>query len=111
MHIFTVENIEGMTIEKNFGTVFETTVRSRNAIGRSLGNVAAAFGGKQHGDIQLITQTRQDALDELSRNAEAVGANAVLAMRFDSGEFDSGGGNIMQEVTAYGTAVFLVKGE
>lgn len=109
MHIFTTDGVEGMTIEKNFGTVFGTVIRSRNMIGRSLGNIAAAFGGKQKGDTNMANQTREDALQELGNAAEALGANAVLAMRFDSGEFDSGNGNIMQEVVAYGTAVYLGK--
>jgi len=43
MHIFTTDSVEGMTIEKNFGTVFGTVIRSRNMIGRSLGNIASAF--------------------------------------------------------------------
>lgn len=109
MHIFTTDGVEGMHIEKNFGTVFGTVIRSRNMIGRSLGNIAAAFGGKQRGDTNMANTTREEALSELGSAAEALGANAVLAMRFDSGEFDSGNGNIMQEVVAYGTAVFLVK--
>lgn len=78
-------------------------------IGRGLGNIASALGGRQKGDIKMASTTRQEALSELGANAEALGANAVVAMRFDSGEFDSGNGNIMQEVIAYGTAVFLVK--
>lgn len=109
MHIFTTDSVEGMSIEKNFGTVFATVIRSRNMIGRSLGNFAAALGGRQNGDTKMANATRDEALSELGANAEALGANAILAMRFDSGEFDSGNGNIMQEVVAYGTAVFLVK--
>lgn len=109
MHIFTTDGVEGMTIEKNFGAIFATVVRSRNMFGQGLGNIAAVFGGKQRGDTNLVNATREEALSELGSNAEALGANAVLAMRFDSGEFDSGNGNVMQEVVAYGTAVFLVK--
>ena len=109
MHIFTTESVSGMTIEKNFGTVFGTVVRSRNVVGRTMGNISAFFGGRQSGDTKMVNETRDQAMSELGSNAEALGANAVLAMRFDSGEFDSGNGNIMQEITAYGTAVFLVR--
>lgn len=56
----------------------------------------------------MINQTRDDALAQLLQSAESSGANAVLGMRFDSGEFDSGQGQVMEEVTAYGTAVVLV---
>ncbi|MGH7083408.1 MAG: YbjQ family protein [Acetobacteraceae bacterium] len=43
----------------------------------------------------------------LKQEAAERGANAVVAMRFDSGEFDSGRGQSMAEITAYGTAVIL----
>ena len=52
----------------------------------------------------MIAQTRDDALEQLAEHARSVGANAVLGMRFDSGEFDAGQGQAMNEVTAYGTA-------
>ncbi len=50
-------------------------------------------------------QRLRDALEQLAEHARSLGANAVLGMRFDSGEFDAGQGQAMEEVTAYGTAV------
>jgi uncharacterized protein YbjQ (UPF0145 family) len=41
------------------------------------------------------------------QQADGIGANAVIGMRFDSGEFDSGKGQSMEQVVAYGTAVVL----
>lgn len=63
------------------------------------------FGGKQPGYLKMIAQTRDEALVQLAEHAQSMGANAVLAMRFDSGEFDAGQGPAMNEVTAYGTVV------
>ncbi|MFA7655029.1 YbjQ family protein [Acidithiobacillus thiooxidans] len=105
--IITTESVPGYRITQVMGTVYGTAVRSRNAIGNRMGGIAAIFGGRQGGATNLVNQTRDDALTELARSAETAGANAVLAMRFDSGEFDSGQGQVMEEVTAYGTAVVL----
>ena len=55
----------------------------------------------------MIAQTRNDAMLHLAEHARSLGANAVLGMRFDSGEFDSGQGQAMNEITAYGTAVVV----
>lgn len=87
------------------GVAFGTAVRSRNVAGNFMAGVAAVFGGKQKGNINLLTKTRDDAIQSLAEQAESMGGNAVLSMRFDSGEFDSGGGNIMEEMVAYGTVV------
>jgi len=67
--------------------------------------VRVIFGGKQTGYLKMIAQTRDDALEQLAEHARTLGANAVLGMRFDSGEFDTGQGQAMNEVTAYGTEV------
>ena len=68
---------------------------------------AAVFGGAQTGYINLVNQTRDEAIAALQAHAGSLGANAVLGMRFDSGEFDAGQGQAMNEITAYGTAVIL----
>jgi uncharacterized protein YbjQ (UPF0145 family) len=88
---------------------YGTAVRARNVIGNFTGRIAAVFGGSQSGAINMVSQTRTDALDELANHARKLGANAVLAMRFDAGEFDAGQGQVMEMVTAYGTAVVLEK--
>ncbi|MHB8210358.1 MAG: YbjQ family protein [Acidithiobacillus sp.] len=71
------------------------------------GGMRALFGGKQAGYLKMIAQTRDDALEQLAEHARSLGANTVLGMRFDSGEFDAGQGQAMNEVTAYGTAVVI----
>ena len=69
------------------------------------GVVRVEWPGKQTGYLKMIAQTRDDALEQLAEHARTLGANAVLGMRFDSGEFDTGQGQAMNEVTAYGTEV------
>ena len=97
-----------MRVVRAIGQVYGTGVRSRNIVGNFLGGVRAIFGGKQDGYLKMIAQTRDDALEQLAEHALSLGANAVLGMRFDSGEFDAGQGQAMNEVTAYGTAVVEV---
>jgi uncharacterized protein YbjQ (UPF0145 family) len=101
MIVTTTENVaEHRTVEA-LGQVFGVVVRSRS-IG---GNLAAAIRSIAGGEIKeytaLVEETRRHAIDRLVQNATAMGANAVVMMRFDSGEI----GQTMSEVVAYGTAV------
>jgi uncharacterized protein YbjQ (UPF0145 family) len=73
-------------------------VRSRGLGGRSIA------GGEIHEYTQLLEETRRQAVDRMIRNATAMGANAVVMMRFDSSEM----GQTMSEIVAYGTAVVIV---
>lgn len=74
-----------------------TSARSAKTCGSSivvgcdlfLGGIRAVFGGKQSGYLKMIAQTRYEALALLSDHARSLGANAVLAMRFDYGKFDA----------------------
>jgi uncharacterized protein YbjQ (UPF0145 family) len=62
-------------------------------------------GGEAKGYTKLLAKTREQALERLREDAVKRGANAVLAMRFDSGDI----GQVMNEVAAYGTAVKIQK--
>jgi uncharacterized protein YbjQ (UPF0145 family) len=101
MIVTTTENVPGHRAVECFGQVFGVVVRSRS-IG---GNLAAAIRSIGGGEIKeyttLVEETRRHAIDRLVTNATAMGANAVVMMRFDSGEI----GQTMSEVVAYGTAV------
>ena len=105
--ILTTNDCPGMRVVRVLGPVYGTSVRSRNIVGNFMGGLRAVFGGKQSGYLKMIAQTRDEALAQLADHAQSLGANAVLAMRFDSGEFDAGQGQAMNEVTAYGTAVVV----
>lgn len=105
--IVTTNDVANTRIGRVLGPVYGTAVRSRSFIGNALGNVRATFGGGQAGYARMLSETRDDAIRELQEHALSLGANAVVAMRFDSGEFDAGKGQSMAEITAYGTAVIL----
>jgi uncharacterized protein YbjQ (UPF0145 family) len=97
----TMNDLPGYEITEVIGEVFGLTVRSRN-VGSSLG---AAFkslaGGELRGMTKLLAASRVEAQDRLIEAAQAKGADAILAMRFDVNELQ----NIGQEICAYGTAV------
>ena len=103
----TTETIPGFKIIRALGTVYGVSVKSRNFVGNALGSLRATFGGEQSGFANLVSATRQEAIASMLQQADGIGANAVIGMRFDSGEFDSGKGQSMEQVVAYGTAVVL----
>ena len=103
MIVTTTENIAGHEVERAIGQVFGLIVRSRGLAG----NISAAFrslgGGEIHEYTQMLEDSRRQAIDRMVQNATAMGANAIVMMRFDSSEL----GQSMAEVVAYGTAVVV----
>lgn len=105
MLIVTTNDLPGMTITQVLGEVAGLTVRTRH-IGAQLGaGLKSLVGGELRGITQQLSEARDEAIARLTENATAMGANAVVAMRFDSNEI----AGTMQEVVAYGTAVIAQK--
>jgi uncharacterized protein YbjQ (UPF0145 family) len=101
MLITTMNEIPGKQVEEVFGEVFGLTVRSRH-IGSQLGaSFKSIVGGELKGLTKMLQEGRQEAIDRMVEEAEAKGANAIIAMRFDTSEMMEMG----NEVCAYGTAV------
>jgi uncharacterized protein YbjQ (UPF0145 family) len=93
----------GFVIARVVGPCWGITVRSRSIVGTTCAGCQQLFGGEISALTRLATDSRNVAMDRLEKHAIEQGANAVLAMRFDSGE-------LMQntnEIVAYGTAVVL----
>src|SRR5882724_6239473 len=93
----------GSEIARVIGPVWGITVRSRSIVGTACAGCQQIFGGEISALTALATDSRNEAMNRLEAHAIAQGANAVLGMRFDSGE-------LMQntnEIVAYGTAVVL----
>ena len=103
--ITTAFEIDGYRIIRNLGIVRGIIVRSRNLFA----NIGAAFQTLVGGNITLYTElcerTRSDAFELMVKHAEAVGANALIGIRYDATEVMSG----VTEVLAYGTAVVVEK--
>jgi uncharacterized protein YbjQ (UPF0145 family) len=103
--ITTALELPGYRIVRNYGIVRGIVVRSRNLIA----NIGAAFQTILGGNITLLTQlcekTRIDAFAQMAQHASALGANAIIAARYDANEIMNG----VTEVLAYGTAVYVEK--
>ena len=99
--ITTTNDLPGYEIIEVYGEVFGLIVRSRNIFGNVGASFRTIFGGEVKGYTKLLADTREQAIERLRTEARDRGANAVLMMRFDSGDI----GGIMNEVVAYGTAV------
>ncbi len=101
MLIVTTNDLAGWRITKVLGEVNGLTVRTRN-VGAQLGaSLKALGGGELRGLTKQLQESRAEALERLSESAAALGATAVVAMRYDSNEL----AGTFQEILAYGTAV------
>ncbi len=103
MIVVTTENVPGHPVRQVKGQVFGVVVRSRGIGGNVMAGLRSLVGGEIHEYTQMLEEARRHALDRLVANASAMGANAVVMMRFDSAEI----GQTMSEIVAYGTAVVL----
>jgi uncharacterized protein YbjQ (UPF0145 family) len=93
--------LPGMTVDQDLGLAFGLVVRSMG-IAKGIG---ASFSALRQGEVSqytsLLEDSRRHAIDRLVENARLLGANAIVAMRFDSSEISQG----LTEIVAYGTAV------
>ncbi|HYC75483.1 YbjQ family protein [Brevundimonas sp.] len=103
MLIVTTNDIPGHRIVSTLGVVRGITVRSRNVVSDMVGGVQSMIGGRVGAYVKLAEAARAEAYQELVEHAGAMGANAVLAMRYDANEIMPG----ITEVLAYGTAVVV----
>lgn len=101
--VVTSNEIPGIRIVRVHGEVFGLTVRVRNAFSQAGAGLRGLVGGEVGGFTKLLSASRNEALDRLRDAAREVGANAVIAMRFDCNEL----GDNMNEIAAYGTAVTI----
>jgi len=102
--IVTTPYVAGWKVRDVRGQVFGLVVRSRGLGGNIMAGLRSIGGGEIHEYTQLLEQSRAQAIERLVHNAAAMGANAVLSMRFDSSSL----ADYMTEIVAYGTAVVLV---
>ena len=101
MLISTMNDLPGYKIDEVFGEGFGLTVRSRN-IGSQIGaGLKSIVGGELKGMTKALTDSRGQVMERMIQEAEGKGANAIIAMRFDTSEL----GSTWTEICAYGTAV------
>lgn len=103
MLIVTTNDVPGQRVVRTLGLVRGITVRSRNVISDAIGGLQSMLGGRVGVYVKLAETSRSEAYDELVEHAQAMGANAVIAMRYEANEIMEG----VTEVLAYGTAVVV----
>jgi uncharacterized protein YbjQ (UPF0145 family) len=103
MLVVTTESVPGHRVVEVKGQCFGVVVRSRGLGGNIMAGVRSLAGGEIHEYTQLLEDARRNAVDQMVLNATAMGANAVVMMRFDSSEI----GQTMSEIVAYGTAAVI----
>src|SRR4051794_29684105 len=105
MIVTTMNDIPGYDVDEVFGEVMGLTVRSRN-LGSQIGaGLKSMLGGELKGMTKALTDSRQQVMERMIQEAEAKGANAIIAMRFDTSDM----GGQWTEICAYGTAVRVHK--
>ena len=103
MIVVTTNDLPGYRVVRHLGMVRGLTVRSRSVVGNLGAAIQIFFGGNITVYSKLAEQARQEAFDLLVEHAQAMGANAILAMRYDANEIAAA----VTEVLAYGTAVVV----
>lgn len=101
--VTTAFELQGMTVERDLGLTFGPVVRSMGFT-KSLGaGLTALRQGEVPQYTALLEDSRRHAIDRMIDNARLLGANAIIAMRFDSSEISQQ----LTEIVAYGTAVVV----
>lgn len=105
MIVTTMNDIPGYTVDEVYGEVMGLTVRSRN-VGSQIGaQLKSILGGELKGMTKALVDSRHEVMERMQQEAEGKGANAIIAMRFDTSEM----GPNWTEICAYGTAVRVHK--
>jgi uncharacterized protein YbjQ (UPF0145 family) len=100
-----MNDVPGHEITDVYGEVFGLTVRSRN-VGSQIGaGLKSILGGELKGMTKALADSRTEVIQRMVEEAEAKGANAIVAMRFDTSEM----GSNWTEICAYGTAVKIAR--
>ena len=99
--VTTAFELPGYRVKRSLGVVRGIVVRSRSIVGTIGAGLQTLVGGNISLFSKLCEQTRNDAFDLMLQHAEALGANAVIGVRYDATEIMQG----VTEVLSYGTAV------
>lgn len=103
MLLTNLEIVPGRKVVEHFGLVQGSSVRAKH-VGRDLmAGLKNIFGGELKGYTELLQESREEALERMMAQAEAIGANAVLNIRFSTSSVAQGAA----ELFAFGTAVVL----
>ncbi len=103
MIVVTSDSIPGRRVVKTLGLVKGNTIRARHLGKDILAGLKGMVGGEIAEYTKMVAESREQSLDRLVEEAEALGANAVVAIRFTTASMMQGAA----ELLAYGTAVIV----
>jgi len=103
MLVTNLEIVPGKRVGKHLGLVQGSTVRSKHMGKDIMAGLKNIIGGELKGYTDLLKEARDEATNRMVKQAESVGANAVLNVRYSTSSITQGAA----EMLAYGTAVFL----
>jgi uncharacterized protein YbjQ (UPF0145 family) len=103
MVVTNIELVPGKKISRHLGLVQGSTVRSKHVGKDLLAGLKNIVGGELKGYTDLLNEAREEATQRMIQQAQAVGANAILNVRFSTSAITQGAA----ELLAYGTAVVL----
>ena len=103
MILTTLENVPGKSITQHLGLVQGSTVRAKHAGRDIMAGLKNIFGGELKGYTELLHESREEAINRMVEQAQSIGANAILNIRFSTSSITQGA----SELFTYGTAVKL----
>lgn len=103
MLVSNLEIIPGKRITKHLGIVQGSTVRAKHAGRDFMAGLKNVFGGELKGYTELLQESRDQSLERMQEQAQSIGANAVINVRFSTSSVTAGA----SEIYVYGTAVVL----
>jgi len=103
MLISNMEVVPGKKITAHLGLVQGSTVRAKHAGRDIMAGLKNIFGGELKGYTELLSESRDEAVERLQQQAQALGANAVVNVRFSTSSIAAGA----SEIFVYGTAVIV----
>ena len=105
MLISNIEIVPGRAIARHLGMVQGNTVRAKHVGKDIMAGFKNIFGGELTAYTELLSEAREEAVSRMVAHAEAIGANAVINVRFSTSSVTAGAA----ELFAYGTAVVLAE--
>lgn len=103
MFLTNTEEIPGKKITTCYGVVSGSTVRAKHAGRDIMASLKNIFGGELKGYTELLSESRDQAIERMKDQAQQVGANAVVNVRFSTSSVAAGAA----EIYVYGTAVLV----
>ena len=107
MILSTTDVIQGATVEAYLGIVTAEVVYGSNALRDFFAGIRDIIGGRTASYERVFEQGQRDALAELEKRAERLGANAVIGIEIDTGTINIDQSGVLLLITAVGTAVRL----